>query len=165
MVLEFKLRKHIGRLITIGIWFIISLVVLGISTYGIIMKFKFQYLLVLAFSIIGVLYYGDFVLGFITSKAKTISFWMKNERLHWIAKDKNGNKVYENSVGLEDTTYIEIIEYRRKIQKDKYFHLLDTQKKTIREQEFYDEFYELSDEGWNEVMLLIVNSNHKIQFL
>ncbi|MCA6363286.1 MAG: hypothetical protein IM638_09620 [Bacteroidetes bacterium] len=161
-MLEFQLKKHKGRLITISIWFTVSFAVFVLVIFGMIVKFKWNYLIVFAASIVGIGYYGYFALGFWFENAKTISFYMNKERLHWIAKDKAGNKVYENSVGLEQTAYVEIAEYRTKIMNDRYLNLLDARKNTIREQEFYNEFYALSQKEWQEVILLIVNSVERI---
>ena len=164
-MLTFQLKKHAARLVTISIWLAFWSFIFVLSVYGSIVKFKWEYLLVLAASLVGVGYYGFYALGFISEKATSIAFWFKNERLHWNISDKNGNQLFENNIGFENTAYIEIIEYRRKMQRDRYLHLLDAKKNTLLEVDFYNEFYQLSEENWREVVVLVFNNVDHIQLM
>jgi hypothetical protein len=165
LMLTFHLKKHAARLFTTSIWLAFWSFIFVLSVYGSIVKFKWEYLLVLAASLIGVGYYGFYALGFISEKATSISFWFKNDRLHWNIADKQGNQLFENSIDFEKAAYIEIIEYRRKMQRDCYLHLLDAQKKTLREQDFHNEFYQLAEEDWREVLVLVFNHVDHIQVI
>lgn len=57
--IDIPTHKHIPHLVVNSIWFCICLFVTGLGIYGCIMKFQWNYLLVLAASIVGLLYYGD----------------------------------------------------------------------------------------------------------
>jgi hypothetical protein len=94
--IEIPTHKHTSRFAVNLLWFCICLFFTGIGIYGTIMKFKWEYLLVDAVVIVGLIYYGDAVWAYLNFTKLTIRVSKDENKAVFSGIDEKGEKFFDD---------------------------------------------------------------------
>lgn len=94
--IDIPTHKHTSRFALNLFWFSICVFVTGLAIYGMIMKFKWEMLLVFGAAIFGLVYYGDAVWAYINFQKITLRVEAKEDLVIFSGLDEKGEKVYDD---------------------------------------------------------------------
>ena len=141
-------QKHHTQFAVNMLWFSICLFITVLGIYGCIVKFKWEYLLVLAATIFGVLYYGDNVWVYLNFQPLTIYLEMEDGKATFYGTDKNNEEIVApQSVEMKYIARVYLRITHQKIIKYKSFEFQDkNREKPATEIYFLPDMYNVTEE-------------------
>lgn len=150
-------QKHHTQFAVNMLWFSICLFITVLGIYGCIVKFQWNYLLVLAVTILGVLYYGSNVWSYVHFQPLTIYLEIKDGKATFYGTDeKNEEVVAPQSIEMNkiQRAYLRIT--RQKVIKYKSFEFQDnSREKNVTEVYFLPDMYDVTEEDMYELLRIL----------
>lgn len=122
-------QKHHVQFAVNMLWFSICLFITVLGIYGCIVKFQWNYLLVLAATIFGVLYYGSNVWDYVNFQPLTIYLEIKDGKATFYGTDDNNEEVVApQSIEMKNIARAYLRITRQKVIKYKSFEFQNKNK-------------------------------------